>query len=128
MAETVVYHITTAREVEVARDAHQYASASFEAEGFIHCSRASQVRGVANRLFRGRRDLVVLEIDPCRVPHDIVEENLGGGRELFPHIYGRVPIPAIVRVHLFPCREDGQFDLPAGIEAGDGSTQTSVEL
>ena len=95
----------------------EYRPAAFARERFIHCSYAPQVVSVANRLFAGVRGLVLLEIEPAKVPHRIVEENLEGGRELFPHIYGPLPLTAVIRVHPFPCDGQGRFGLPAGIDA-----------
>jgi len=40
----------------------------------------------------------VFEIDPARLPCRVVEENLEGGEEIFPHIYGRLPMSAVVRI------------------------------
>lgn len=44
---------------------------------------------------------------------DVIEENLENGNELFPHIYGPLPMAAVARMHSFPCRHDGGFDFPA---------------
>ena len=111
-----LFHITTADEARAASLAGSYSPQGFAAEGFIHCSYAHQVRGVANRIFSGRRDLVLFQIDRARVPHRIVDENLEGGRELFPHIYGRLGMDAVVRVHAFPCGGDGRFELPLTVD------------
>jgi uncharacterized protein (DUF952 family) len=106
-----LYHITSRLEVDGARKTGVYEPAAFDREGFIHCSYAHQLRAVANRLFRGRRDLVVFEIDPEAVDGRIVEENLEGGRELFPHVYGRLKMSAVRHIHDFPCDDDGGFSL-----------------
>jgi uncharacterized protein (DUF952 family) len=71
---TTLFHITTRAEAEAAADAGAYVPKQFAREGFIHCSWRHQVAEVANRLFSGRRDLVLLEIDRARVPHEIIEE------------------------------------------------------
>jgi uncharacterized protein (DUF952 family) len=72
---------------------------AFEADGFIHCSYAHQLAQVAEHHFRGGTDLVVLEIDPTALSCTVIDENLEGGGELFPHIYGRLPMAAVVRTH-----------------------------
>jgi uncharacterized protein (DUF952 family) len=41
---------------------------------------------------------VLLEIDPSRLSCRIVDENLEGGVELFPHVYGRLPMSAVVGI------------------------------
>jgi uncharacterized protein (DUF952 family) len=97
-----LYHITSEREAREAAQAGEYTPAAFEREGFIHCSHAHQVLATLNRIFRGRTDLVLLEIDPEQLDCKVVEENLEGGAELFPHIYGRLRMSAVVRVHGLP--------------------------
>jgi uncharacterized protein (DUF952 family) len=44
-----------------------YAPAGLLTEGFVHCSTSDQVARVANELFAGREDLLLLRIDPNRV-------------------------------------------------------------
>jgi uncharacterized protein (DUF952 family) len=79
--------------------------------GFIHCSFASQVETIARLVYRGRGDVLLLVIDPSRVDSEIRIENLDGENDRFPHIYGRLPIAAVVRVATIPIREDGAPDL-----------------
>jgi len=110
-----LFHITSGEELRDARAAGVYRPAAFAREGFIHCSYRRQVVPVANRLFRGRQGLVLLEIDPAQVPSPIVDENLEGGAELFPHIYGPLPLTAVVRVHTFRCGDDGRFELSSEV-------------
>ncbi len=97
-----LYHITSENEARKAAVAGEYTPAAFGRERFIHCSYAHQVRATINRIFRGRTDLVLLEIDPARLDCKVVEENLEGGTELFPHVYGRLRMSAVVKVHPFP--------------------------
>jgi uncharacterized protein (DUF952 family) len=106
-----LYHITSAAEADKAAQAGEYTPAAFEREGFIHCSYAHQVLATLNRIFRGRTDIVLLEIDPAQLGCKVVDENLEGGVELFPHIYGRLRMSAVVHVHSFPI--DGpEFSAP----------------
>ncbi|MHB8463373.1 MAG: DUF952 domain-containing protein [Acidimicrobiales bacterium] len=72
---------------------------SLEDEGFIHCSFATQVQTIADLVYSGRRDVVLLAIDPRRLQVDVRIENLDGGHELFPHIYGPLPLDAVDRAH-----------------------------
>jgi len=66
--------------------------------GFIHCSFRRQVAKTAELIFRGHTDVVVLAIDPDRVGAPIRVENLEGGTDDFPHIYGPLPRDAVVAV------------------------------
>jgi uncharacterized protein (DUF952 family) len=107
-----IFHITTRAEANEAAKSGEYAPQAFGTEGFIHCSYTHQVCAVANRRFKGRTDLVLFQIDRERVPHHIIDENLEGGTELFPHIYGRLPMSAVVQTHVFLCDDGGEFQLP----------------
>ena len=40
---------------------------TLEDEGFIHCSYRDQVEAVANAFYAGRKDLLLLVIDPAKV-------------------------------------------------------------
>ena len=93
-----IFHITTRQEWDRARASGEYAADSLAAEGFIHCSGEHQYRWVAQTRFRGRRDLVLLHIDPLQLEGDVRYENLEGGRELFPHVYGPIPVDAVITV------------------------------
>jgi uncharacterized protein (DUF952 family) len=118
----MLYHITSEEAYRRAASAGEYRPDAFRSEGFIHCSYAGQVTAVANRIFRARSGLVLLEIDPARLSCRIVDENLEGGTELFPHVYGPLPLEAVVRVHAFPCSDRGVFELPAGVAASGTRT------
>ena len=109
---SVIYHITTNADWERARATGSYAADSLSTEGFIHCSTAQQVIATANRIFKGRRDLVLLCVDTSRVKPEIRYENLEGGSNLFPHVYGALEVAAIVSMHDFPPQDDGSFTLP----------------
>lgn len=100
--------------MNAARNTGEYAPDAFTTEGFIHCSYAHQVSAVANRIFKGRTGLVLLEIDRSKLASRVVDENLEGGGELFPHIYGRLPMSAVIRVLEFPHQDDG-FRFPESI-------------
>lgn len=109
---TIIYHITRKSDWQTALAAKSYAADSLSSEGFIHCSTAGQVIATANRIFKGRRDLVLLSIDSARVKAEIRYENLEGGANLFPHVYGALEIEAVTAVHDFPLQADGRFELP----------------
>jgi uncharacterized protein (DUF952 family) len=113
----VLYHLVSRGEFEAATAAGPYRPAAFEREGFVHCSYLRQLAAVANRIFTGRKDLVVLEIDPAQLDCRLVDENLEGGIERYPHVYGAIPVAAIRRVVDFPCGANG-FDLPDALQSG----------
>ncbi|MEQ8764152.1 MAG: DUF952 domain-containing protein [Planctomycetota bacterium] len=110
MSEASIFHITTAAAWEPARVDGHYRGDSLETEGFIHCSKEHQVLEVANRLFGGRTDLIVLVIDPAKTTADIVFENLEGGTELYPHHYGPLPAEAVVDTRRLVVGAAGQIE------------------
>ena len=91
-----IFHIALQHDWAAATTA--YRPGGFEVEGFIHCSTASQVMKVVRRLFRGRRDLVLLRVDPDLLESEVRFENLEGGDELFPHIYGELELQAVTGI------------------------------
>jgi uncharacterized protein (DUF952 family)/flavin reductase (DIM6/NTAB) family NADH-FMN oxidoreductase RutF len=75
-----------------------YQASSLKTQGFIHCCTETQIPGVVNQWFEGESDLLLMEIDPCLLQSKLIYENLEGGSELFPHVYGPVNSAAIVLV------------------------------
>jgi uncharacterized protein (DUF952 family) len=105
----LIYHITTQTAWEAALETGSYTADSFKTEGFIHASSGAQYIQTANRYYRGVRGLVLLVIDTRRVAADIRYENLVGGAELFPHIYGPLNLEAVLRVEAFEPNAAGEF-------------------
>ncbi len=94
-----IFHVTTADQWDAAVAAGEYRQSTLDRtldeEGFIHCSTAEQVPGTLRRFYQGIDDLVRLEIDPGRVGAEVRYE---GDPEAFPHIYGPLPVDAVVAV------------------------------
>ncbi|MEV7967710.1 DUF952 domain-containing protein [Sphaerisporangium sp. NPDC088356] len=72
-------------------------------EGFIHaCADLDQLRGVAERYYTGVSEpLVVLTVDPGVLTCPVLLEVAPGTEEAFPHIYGPLPVEAVVSVTPF---------------------------
>lgn len=69
-------------------------------EGFIHCSYEHQVEAVANRFYADLDRLLVLSVDTARIDAPVVvEPPFPGAPEAFPHIYGAIPLTAVVAVN-----------------------------
>jgi uncharacterized protein (DUF952 family) len=97
-----LYHIALADDWAAARASGEYTVSTrgrtLAEEGFIHCSFAEQVEATADRFYRDVTDAVVLRIDPGRLPSRVVVEDLIGSGERFPHVYGPIPVSAVVDV------------------------------
>ena len=85
----------------------------FEEAGFVHCSTWEQVERVASIVYPGEMTLSLLVIDPESVGAEVCYENLEGGGELFPHIYGPLPLESVVRVMTLHANTAGRIWLPA---------------
>jgi uncharacterized protein (DUF952 family) len=109
-----VFHITERSAFAAALESGTYEAESLQREGFIHCSKRSQVLRSAARFFGGRSGLVLLCIDAERLGSLLRYEGADG--EEFPHCYGPIPLEAIPAVIDFPCRPDGSFELPLEVE------------
>ena len=94
----MIYHIAEQSIWKASDKLAGYIPSEYRAEGFIHCSELSQVEKTANNYYRGRDDLVLLVIDPEKLLPETKYENLNGGEELFPHVYGELNKAAITRV------------------------------
>jgi uncharacterized protein (DUF952 family) len=82
--------------------------------GFVHLSAPEQVHLPAQRLFDDRDDVVLLVVDQQRLTDPVRWEPGVPGDPAsmrFPHLYGRLPADAVVRVVPWP-RPRGAGDLP----------------
>ena len=115
----IIYHITHAAAWADAQARGSYTADSLASEGFIHCSDPAQIVATANRYYPGQHGLLLLAIAPARVTAEIRFENLTGGSELFPHIYGPLNLDAVTAVLPFDPGPNGTFtQLPEGAPAG----------
>lgn len=65
-------------------------------EGFVHCSLAGQLEGVARRFYADLDTLVVLHVDRDALDAALrFEPPADGIDELFPHVYGPIPVAAV---------------------------------
>jgi uncharacterized protein (DUF952 family) len=79
---------------------------------FVHLSTVEQVHLPANRLYRGRADMVLLYIDPAALDAPVRWEPgvaTDPDSMLFPHLYGPLPADAVVKVTAYPPDSDGTF-------------------
>jgi uncharacterized protein (DUF952 family)/lysophospholipase L1-like esterase len=86
-----------------------YRTASLRAEGFVHLSFADQVQAVANDRYRDAAELIAIELDPVALRADVRVEDSYGEGAAFPHVYGPVPIGAVVAKHPLRRAADGSW-------------------
>ena len=114
-----ILHICSQGEWEAGQAAGAYTAASLATEGFIHCSTSAQVLGVANNIFVGQTDLILLVIDTEKLTEQLVYEDSYNHGDEFPHIYGPLNLSAVIDVVLFPAGSDGRFSLPPKLAEAD---------
>lgn len=112
MAGTVIYHICTCDDWDAALAAGQYGgSAQDHADGFIHFSSAADVVASAAKHRTGQSGLLLLSVDAQALGEALKWEPARGGI-LFPHLYGAMPVVAVLRVEDLPLGSDGRHVFP----------------
>lgn len=108
----VIYHMCRAEEWAAAMTAGSYHGSSQDvADGFIHCSTAEQIRESAARHRTGQAGLVLLTIAIAPLGAALCWEPARNG-QLFPHIYGPLPLAAVRAVTPLPVQADGRHRFP----------------
>jgi uncharacterized protein (DUF952 family) len=79
-------------------------------DGFIHFSTAAQVRDSAARHRAGQTDLLLIAV--AESDSDSWRWEPARGGDLFPHLYGPLPMAAVVGVHELPLGPDGLHVFP----------------
>jgi uncharacterized protein (DUF952 family) len=114
----MILHISDAQERSQAFASGEIRTPSLDTQGFVHCSDFGTMHLPANRIYAGRTDLTLLVVDPALVPAPVRWEAADPpqpGGPLFPHVYGPIPMTAVVGTHDLPPDEDGTFHLPAAL-------------
>ncbi|MEU7323008.1 DUF952 domain-containing protein [Streptomyces griseoviridis] len=75
---------------------------TLQEEGFVHCSTAAQLPATAAAFYADLDDLVVLVIDPALLGVPVRYEAARPGGEEFPHVYGPIPVAAVVEARAWP--------------------------
>ena len=113
----MIYHLTFAADWDAAVSVGTYRVSgrgmTLESEGFLHFSYARQLARTAERFWRNPEEpLVLLTVDPDLLDRPVVNENTTGGTELFPHLYGALPVASVVRAQPVAVSADGLPVLP----------------
>jgi uncharacterized protein (DUF952 family) len=102
MQSTFIYKICSGAEWAAALQAGSYTGSADDArDGFIHFSTAEQVAATAAKYFAGRSDLLLIEVDAEQLGPALRFEPSRGGA-LFPHLYGALPLHAVVSSRPYP--------------------------
>ncbi len=107
-----IFHITSQARWAQAQERGFFLPEAYEQDGFIHCSKKEQLECVGERYYAGQSGLILLMIKADKVTSKIVYENLTGGDDLFPHIYGQLSLDAVAFTGPFEQNAEGKFELP----------------
>ncbi len=110
---TTIYKVCDASQwTQAERDGEFGGSAVDLADGYIHFSTATQVAGTAAKHFATMSGLVLVAVEAEELGAALKWERSRGG-DLFPHLYGTLPLTAVRWVKPMRLDENGQHVLPA---------------
>jgi uncharacterized protein (DUF952 family) len=109
---TTIYKICETALWREAEGAGIFRGAAIDArDGFIHFSTSAQVRETAAKHFAGATDLMLIAID-ARPLGDALKWEVSRGGDLFPHLYGALPLAAVLWTKPLPLGPDRQHVFP----------------
>ena len=109
---TTVYKIVAADLWKSAEDRGVFAGAGIDLkDGFIHLSTGLQARRTAQLYFAGQDNLVLVAIDGPSLGEALKYEPSRDG-DLFPHLYGPLPLDAVIWEKPLPLGADGLHVFP----------------
>jgi uncharacterized protein len=127
----IILHLISMAEWQAFDSTGIYEPASLEAEGFVHCTDdIATLLGVANRFYRSvAGDVLVLELDVAALgalvlweaPAHIDGSAATDSEPRFPHVYGPIPLAAVVGITRFVRSPAGEY---LGVSGFDGFDQT----
>ncbi len=108
----MIFKIVPASLWAVAEVAGQFTGSPVDvADGFIHFSTSAQAQETAARHFAGQSGLLLAAIDADALGAGLRWEPSRGG-DLFPHLYGALPLSTVAWVKPLPLGEGGRHLFP----------------
>lgn len=111
MRDNAAFKVLTGAELTELEAGRFAGSADDKRDGFIHLSTAAQLTATVDKHFAGGGDLHVAEVDLAALG-DAIRWELSRGGEEFPHLYGELPLEAVVAYSPLDRDEQGQVKLP----------------
>ena len=109
---TTVYKIVAADLWQAAEANGVFAGAGIDLnDGFIHLSTGAQARRTAQLYFAGQANLVLVAADAASLGDALKYEPSRDG-DLFPHLYGPLPLTAVLSVRPLRLGGDGNHIFP----------------
>jgi uncharacterized protein (DUF952 family) len=111
-----VYKIVAADLWQAAENSGVFSGAGVDLnDGFIHLSTGAQARRTAGLYFAGQDNLVLVAADATSLGDALKYEPSRDG-DLFPHLYGPLPLTAVLSARPLPLGADGNHIFPEDID------------
>ncbi len=107
-----ITHIVNQEEYQKVLNSDYYSPLSLKEEGFIHCSKLSQVCKIAEIIYPQEADIMLLLIDTDKLEAKVIWEDLENMNEEYPHIYGPLNTSSIFKVAELKLNKFKKFELP----------------
>ena len=108
----IAYKVLTADEMVTLERDGRFAGAQVDiADGYIHLSTVDQLTETVDKHFAGQSDLHVAAVDLGSFGGSLRWEESRNG-QLFPHLYGPLPLETVVAYGPLERDEDGRVKLP----------------
>lgn len=108
----IAYKVLTGEQMAALEQDGSFAGAPVDlADGYIHMSTAEQLTETVDKHFAGQDDLHIAAIDLGSFGASLKWEESRGG-QLFPHLYGPLPLDTVLGYGALKRAEDGTVRLP----------------
>lgn len=113
--DEIIYKILTVDQWREAKQVGRFDGAPVDlADGYIHFSRANQVEETAAKHFTGQQNLLLVGVKASAIAADLRYDVSRGG-DLFPHLYGALPLAAVTSVDQLELGPDGLHCFPDSV-------------
>jgi uncharacterized protein (DUF952 family) len=113
MPDGIAFKVLLPSELVALECAGSFAGAADDvAEGFIHMSTAEQLDRTLRKHFAGNNEVCIAAID-LEALGDRVRWEPSKGGQLYPHLYGPLPLDAVIAYGPLERNDDGSIQLPA---------------
>ena len=112
MPDSTAYKVLTAEQMaSLERDGNFSGAPVDLQDGYIHLSTGAQLQETIDKHFAGQSDLWLVAVDLDALADTVKWEPSRGG-QLFPHIYGELPLDAVIAYSELHYEPDGSLRLP----------------
>lgn len=111
MTDELLVHLIEPAAWDAARRTDHIRPTSLDDVGFVHLCHPRQLSDVVGRHYADRSDLVVLVLDAEALGAEVRWEESHPG-EHYPHLYGPLPIAAVLEAHPWAPDPAGRWPAP----------------